>query len=329
MTALDPAATREVQLLKHDRQLMGCRFDPSGKFLFAWGNDHGLHRFDLATGTKVSFADHDSWVYAVTFTDGGNVIWSAGGDGRLIAWPALEAEPKPIRVIEAHEGWVRSVVTSPDGELVASAGNDCLVKLWSAADGTAVATWPGHSRHVYKVIFHPSGKSLVSGDLLGVLKDWDLASGKPAREFDAKVLWKYDGGFQADIGGIRGISFAPDGARLACSGITEVTNAFAGVGKPLAVLIDWSTGKGVAELRPAADFQGVGRAILPYSDQDWIGLGGGGGGGRLWFWRGQETSASHTVNLPIVPRGMDLHPDRIRLAIAGHDGSARIYQLTA
>ena len=34
-----------------------------------------------------------------------------------------------------------------------------------------------------------------------------------------------------------------DGKRLACSGITNVTNAFAGVGNPSVVEFDWEAGK--------------------------------------------------------------------------------------
>jgi WD40 repeat protein len=231
--------------------------------------------------------------------------------------------------VNAHDGWIRSVAASLDGKTVVTAGNDLSIKLWSASDGSAAGKLEGHGRHVYQVAFHPTVKSLVSADLVGVIKQWDLAARKPTREFDGKVLWKFDPGFGADLGGPRGISFTPDGKLMACSGITDATNIFAGVGKPLVVLYDWASGKQARLLRPAADFQGVAWSILPHPSGIWIGLGGGGSGGRLWFWRGQETKSFHDVQLPLVGRGMDLHPDQRRLAVVGHDTNVRIYLLAA
>jgi hypothetical protein len=49
-------------------------------------------------------------------------------------------------------------------------------------------------------------------------------------------LHKYDSTFMADIGGARGMTFKSDGSVLALSGITNVANAFAGIGKPGVVL---------------------------------------------------------------------------------------------
>ena len=103
----------------------------------------------------------------------------------------------------------------------------------------------------------PSAVVVVSADLKGVVKEWDLAKGTVAREFDAKPLYKYDPSFRADIGGIRAIAFNADGALLACGGITDVSNAFAGVGKPAVVIVDWATGKSRPLVRPKEEFQGV------------------------------------------------------------------------
>ncbi len=119
------------------------------------------------------------------------------------------------------------------------------------------ANSPGHDCHVYNVAFHPDGKHLVSADLKGVVKVWDLAKGEAVRELDAKVLHKYDPSFLADIGGVRSMAFSADGSLLACAGITNVSNAFAGIGNPLVVLFDWATGKQKQLLRPKANFQGT------------------------------------------------------------------------
>src|SRR5262249_2238531 len=63
--------------------------------------------------------------------------------------------------------------------------NDNLVKLWSAGDGSPVRELNGHTCHVYNVAFHPDGRHLVSGDLRGVVKQWDVARGAEVRTLDA------------------------------------------------------------------------------------------------------------------------------------------------
>ena len=59
---IDPTAARLERELKHARPLIGCRFDPSGRFLFVSAEDDSIQRFDLLTGVKVALEGHRSWV---------------------------------------------------------------------------------------------------------------------------------------------------------------------------------------------------------------------------------------------------------------------------
>ena len=67
----------------------------------------------------------------------------------------------------------------------------------------------------------------------------------------------------ADHGGARGMAFAADGSKLACSGITNVSNAFAGVGNPAVVLIDWKSGKSTPQDEGGLPGNGLGRRVSP------------------------------------------------------------------
>lgn len=325
---VDPAKTRLAKELKHTAPLFGCRFDPTGTFVFAGAQDNDVHRWELDTGKKATLKGHKSWVRGLAFSDDGKTLWTAGYDGKVIAWDADADNPTPKQTLDAHAGWVRALVVSPDGKLLATCGNDNLVKLWSLPEGKRVRTLEGHSRHAYNVAFHPDGKSLVSGDLMGVIKHWEVETGKLVRDLDAGVLTKFDPTFVAQHGGIRAFSFRGDGGLLACAGITEVSNAFAGVGKPLAVVFDWKTGKQSHGLKPKDAFQGTLWGVVFHPDGFVIGAGGG-SGGALWFWKPEEAQSFHTVKLPNNARDLDLHPDAARLAVPFYDGALRVYDMTA
>jgi WD40 repeat protein len=323
---LDPTRTHMLLELRHNSPLLSCRFDPSGRFVFAGAQDNTIQRWELATQSRVAPEGHRSWVRALAFQAEGRKLLSGDYAGKLHVWPLDADAPRPERTIDAHRGWVRAVAVSPDGRHFATCGNDRLVKLWSCADGSLVRQFAGHEWHVYSVAFHPSGESLISGDLHGVIKQWDVGRGSDVRTFDAGLLYRYDPTFRADHGGVRAMAFSADGSLLACAGITDVTNAFAGVGKPAVVLFNWQSGQRQQVLRPQANFQGTAWGV-GFHPTGFVAGAGGGSGGALWFWRPEQPLAFHTVALPNNARDLHLHPDGRRLAIAFFDGAVRIYEM--
>src|SRR3954471_24390228 len=66
----DPTAARVEREFKHARPLIGCRFDPSGRFLFVTAEDDTVQRFDLLTGAKVALAGHQSWARGLALVRG-------------------------------------------------------------------------------------------------------------------------------------------------------------------------------------------------------------------------------------------------------------------
>ena len=85
---------------------------------------------------------------------------------------------KLIRTIQRIGSRVRALGVSLDGKLLATGGNDRAVRLWHAASGWSPASWPDTAIDVYSLAFHPDGQTLLSGDLLGSIRQWDIASGK-------------------------------------------------------------------------------------------------------------------------------------------------------
>jgi WD40 repeat protein len=320
-----PSRTRMAQELRHNSPLLSCRFDPTGRYVFAGAQDNTIQRWELANQAKVVFTGHRSWVRGLAFVNG--KLLSSDYNGKVNVWTADAAAPQVERVIDAHDGWVRAIVVSPDGRQFATCGNDNLVKLWNAADFALVRTFDGHACHVYNVAFHPTERMLVSGDLRGNIKQWDLQTGREMRAMDASVIFRYDPTFRADHGGVRGMSFNADGSLLACAGVTNVSNAFAGVGNPAVVLFNWQTGQRSQLLRVQPAFQGTAWGVVFHPDGFIIGAGQGNGGG-LWFWRLTEANSIHNVTVPNNVRDLAIHPDQRRLAVPCFDGAVRIYEMS-
>ncbi|MCA8984266.1 MAG: hypothetical protein R3C12_03045 [Planctomycetaceae bacterium] len=322
---------------KHGRPLLSCRFSPTEPAVYFGSEDYAVWKWNWSTGQKVKF-DSDAWVRGLALSSDGQTLLTVGYDGRLLWWPTGVESPEPLRAVPAHEGWSRAVAISPDGTLVATVGNDQRVRLWNFGDGSEVREFKGqeaslenamrHDSHIYNVLFHPRGESLVTGDLMGKLIDWDVQTGAPKRSWSAASLSKFDTGFRAQIGGFRGLRFNHDGSRLYGSGITNVTNAFAGVGNPSVVEFDWNEGKQQLEYLSKPALQGVawGVAVLP--DGTLIAAHGG-SGGNLVFWKSGTADAAHQFKLPQSARDLDLSPDHARVATACADGTLRICLLDA
>ena len=330
----DPTKTHVAQTLKHDSPLIACRFDPSGKYVFAGAEDSRVWRFALEDGAKTEYAGHESWIRAIAFSPDGKTLVSGGYDG-LLAWSAADAETpaenkpvEPLRTVEAHDGWIRAIAVSPDGALLASVGNDLVVRLWSMSDGRPIAELRGHESHIYNVAFHPGGEQLVTGDLKGNFLVWELASSKELRRFAEPLLHKYDSTFWADIGGPRGMAVSADGARLAASGITNVSNAFAGVGNPTVLVFDWSTGERKTQHLGKGAPRGTAWGVAFHPDGFTIAASGG-SGGFLHFWKPDEKEDFHQVKLPDTGRDLSLHVDGVTLAACHANGQLSICKMLA
>src|SRR5262245_1258174 len=136
--------------------------------------------------------------------------------------------------------------------------------------------------------------------------------------------YKYDYTFRADIGGARSIAYRTDGQQLAVGGITNVTNAFAGIGHAAIVLIDLNAadkpeGKVALQLEAKEKVNGVAWGLAHHPEGFWIALTGGGGGGWLYFYKGDAANELFKLKLPSDGRGMSLSPSANRVAVAHAD----------
>ena len=328
---IDPKATHVSRQWKHSAAMLGCRFDPTGRYVFGSSMDMTIQRWDLQKDTQSSFAGHDSWLRGIGFSADGTRMYSAGYDGRLCFWDATaesgDQSVAPLREVDAHEGWIRWLEVSPDGKVIATAGNDHAVRMWSAESGDLIRSLDKHEAHVYSLMFHPTGEWMLSGDLKGQIHQWETTTGAHVRTIDAKPLHTYHGGQQVDYGGVRCMSLSHDGKELACGGLHKATNPFAGVQEPLVVVFNWETGEEVRTHEANAIPRGIVWRLAHESDGLLVG-GIGGQQGYVVFWKEDKLDV-HQLKLPSPALDMDRHPQRPEVVAACFDGSLRVIRMAA
>lgn len=233
---------KEIKVLSPERQMFTTRISPCGKFILGAGYDARVHRWDLEQEDVPQLSaleGHHGWVTSLAFA--GDLLFTSDSWGALRAWRYAEESPEPLWQHEAaHDGWLRQLAVSPDGKLLATCGADRVVRVWSTADGEKQAELTGHAHDVFSVAFHPGGKSLVSGDLLGVVNVWELESGKCERSLDAGAL-HLESRLQ-NVGGVRVLAFTADGEMLLCAGTTPKNGGNVN-GTPTILRFEFGSGK--------------------------------------------------------------------------------------
>lgn len=231
---------------------------------------------------------HDSYVSSLLWIDG--VVVSAGFDRRIVRTRADSGEK--LGEAMAHDGWVRDLALFADHTRFVSAGDDMRFKLWDARTGELIRTFEGHATTtpegfataLYAVAVSPDGRHIAGADRVGEVCVWETGTGTLAARFKADAFYTYDAQKRArSIGGIRSVTFLPDGKRLALGGIGQVTNVDGFVGPCRIELWDWTEPK---RLLAGQDKH---QAILNHVEyhpqsQTLCAAGGGDGGPILAFW---------------------------------------------
>src|SRR5262249_382800 len=103
-----------------------------------------------------------------------------GGDGTAPKVQIWDVETgNCLHTLYGHKGPVPAVAWTTDQRLIGSGGFDgCICCLWDAGSGECLRVLDDRRSYVRSVEFSRSGEQLLSGSGDGVVRLWDVATGK-------------------------------------------------------------------------------------------------------------------------------------------------------
>ena len=147
-------------------------FSPGDAALASGDRDHHVALWDMSTAKlpRVLTPDHAGEVWSVAFSPTGDVLASAGADGKVILRHWKGPEPVATQMVG---GTIRAVASDPARRLVVMAGAKDVGIRWYVlgvgAQGTSTVT-----DEVVSIDISPDGRFVATGDAGGHVDLWDV-----------------------------------------------------------------------------------------------------------------------------------------------------------
>jgi WD40 repeat protein len=154
-------------------------FSPGRELLaLSFTQDKTIRVYDTATWEERHvLRGHDSNVISLAFSPSGNLLASTGRDKSVRIWDPHSG--KQLNTLNGHTDSVQEVVFLDEAH-VASSSKDKTVRIWDALAKPVrtLRTLKGHMVPVWSIAYDPTEKKLVSADEIGLIKVWDLDTGR-------------------------------------------------------------------------------------------------------------------------------------------------------
>ena len=297
------------------RPLSAIAFAPQEALLAVAGWSGDVNIFDTSSRSLPqlhSLRGHTDRCTSVAWnrTDNPSIHLASGGVDKTIHLWSFDEENRntstnivaPIDRLEGHELRVNRVGFHPFcANLVASTSNDETWRLWDISRKEEILLQEGHIAPVFGIAFHPDGSLVGTSDTAGVVRVWDLRSGRSIMGFEGQHVEQ-----------VVGLDFSPNGFHLAsCSGDNTVRIWDLRRKRNVDILTAHE------KLMSAVKFDSNRGDVLMTAGYDCV--------ARVW-----RTSDRHVVkNLPIHESRImaaDLSPDGTAVATACYDRTFKVWR---
>ena len=166
-----------------------ARFSPDGLSVLVATRGGQARIWSLATGQLLQIlSGHEDVVTALALPAEGKTLYTAGLDGKLLAWPAQLPLQSPLVKLPIPTGEVWALALSPEGKTLAVAGKG-FVELWDLTKGERQHVLEGFSGTVDCLDFSADGKLLVAAgwreeNVMG----WNVETGE--KSFGIRAQYK-------------------------------------------------------------------------------------------------------------------------------------------
>lgn len=131
---------------------------------------YSLRLVDVESGQELRrFIGHEEPAESVAFSPDGRFALSGSRDKRAMVWEVSSGQL--VYHLDGHAA-VKSVAYSPTGHLAAAGSYDGDIILWEAASGTVLCHLIGHTGLIVRMVFTPSGQSLLSACPDDTVREW-------------------------------------------------------------------------------------------------------------------------------------------------------------
>ena len=147
-------------------------FDPGGHAIVVAEGVKGASLRDVRGASRSAVLEGD--IGRAVFGPSGRIFCSADWGKHLIVWDPAGGQWKTHRFPWAPWSCAR---LSPDGtRFVTTDGH--VASIWNSDSLERLAFLDGHTAEIQTLDFSPDGRTLASGDEIGVVKLWDVAAGE-------------------------------------------------------------------------------------------------------------------------------------------------------
>ena len=251
---------------------LSVTWDEARERLYAGSTRGEIYQIDLTeTEPKpVPWQAHLSYVSGLALTAGQLV--SVGSDHQMSWW---DPETHLRRRRQTHPKWIRQVAVTASGKLCATVCDDMSARIWDVKSGDLLHCLSGHApttpyalpSKLYSCAFSPDGAYLATADQLGYVIIWNVEAGKRVATLHGPNFFTHDTNGHG-YGGIRGIAFSPDGARIAAGGNQAGDTSQIAGSKSLLHIYDWQQEKRLVELADGGNF--FYERVAYHQDQEWL-----------------------------------------------------------